>query len=82
MSPSIPSPVLNVPQQMVRLVLEAQCSSCGLLCDTAHELRVVQVALAHTAATGHIVILNGTVDLPDQNEAGVSSAPPQEYPAN
>lgn len=82
MSPSIPSPVLDVPQQTVRLVLEAQCSICGLLCGIDRGLSVVQAALAHTAATGHIVILNGTVDVPDQNEAGESSASPQEYAAN
>jgi hypothetical protein len=30
---------------------------------------IFQAAAAHTAATGHVVILNGTVDLPQLDES-------------
>lgn len=51
----------------IRVVIEAECSRCGLL--SAHEnpsLGNIDAALAHTAQTGHVVILNGTVDRGDE----------------
>lgn len=51
----------------LRVVIEAECSRCGPL--SAHEtagLGNIDAALAHTAQTGHVVILNGTVDRGDE----------------
>lgn len=53
-------------RQKVRLVIEAECSSCGSVCDREIDgFKAVQAALVHTSVTGHIVILNGTADLPE-----------------
>jgi hypothetical protein len=53
-------------QRRSRLVVEAECSTCGPLTDDHSDgLSVVQFALSHTAKTGHIVILNGTTDIPE-----------------
>jgi len=52
-------------QRTARLVIEAECSTCGSI-DIAEGLLLVQTALAHTVSTGHVVILNGTTDLPDE----------------
>ena len=58
-----------VGQQSVRLVIEAHCTICGLIGDQATEgISVVRTAQAHSAGTGHVVILNGTTDLPETDE--------------
>lgn len=52
-----------------RLVLHADCTTCGRLNrEEDNPLSVVDVALKHTDSTGHIVVLNGTTDLPDEEE--------------
>jgi len=52
-----------------RLVLHADCTTCGRLNqDEDASCRVVDIALGHTDGTGHIVVLNGTTDLPDEEE--------------
>ena len=52
-----------------RLVLHADCTTCGRLNqDDGASSRVVDIALGHTDGTGHIVVLNGTTDLPDEEE--------------
>ena len=52
-----------------RLVLYADCTTCGRLnCEEDNPLSVVDVALDHTDGTGHIVVLNGTTDLPDEED--------------
>lgn len=49
-----------------RLVLEANCTRCGPISEHEQNASVVpDVALRHTASTGHVVILAGTADLPD-----------------
>lgn len=50
----------------VRLIIDAECSRCGLILSGG--LEVVERATTHTVSTGHIVILNGTVDAPEQEE--------------
>lgn len=52
-----------------RLVLHADCTTCGRLNrEEDNPLSVVDVALDHTDGTGHIVVLNGTTDLPDEED--------------
>jgi hypothetical protein len=51
--------------RLARLVIEAECTTCGRICDENGEgISTVRLALAHSGATGHVVILNGTTDLP------------------
>lgn len=53
--------------QPPRLVLHADCTTCGRLNgDEDNALTVVEIALDHTGATGHVVVLNGTTDIPDE----------------
>ncbi len=50
----------------VRFVIEPYCSSCGDFIDhSLLPLDAIQRAIAHVAKTGHIVVLNGTVDVPE-----------------
>jgi hypothetical protein len=48
-----------------RLVVDAHCPACGFLNadQQADGLFNISVALEHTSAHGHVVILNGTTDL-------------------
>lgn len=53
--------------QPPRLVLHADCTTCGRLNgDEGNPLTVVDIALDHTDGTGHVVVLNGTTDLPGE----------------
>ena len=53
-----------------RLVIEAQCSTCGpIWSDRPDQIEPVQLALEHTRSTGHVVVLNGTTDLPDHEQS-------------
>jgi hypothetical protein len=48
-----------------RLVIEAECTTCGPICDdTENRISIVRLALEHSTATEHVVILNGTTDVP------------------
>ena len=49
-----------------RLVVDAHCPACGFLNDDqqADGLFNITLALEHSSAHGHVVILNGTADLP------------------
>ncbi len=50
-----------------RLIIHADCTTCGRLHDDdAEPLMVPSLALEHTARTAHVVVLNGTSDLPDE----------------
>jgi hypothetical protein len=53
-----------------RLVVEAHCPACGFLNDDpqADGLSNISLALEHASAHGHVVILNGTADLPPAKE--------------
>lgn len=70
--------------QPPRLVLHADCTTCGRRNgDEDNPLTVVDIALDHTAGTGHVVVLNGTTDIPDEEwmaayevSAGESGLPP------
>lgn len=49
-----------------RLVLHADCTTCGPVCDVDSNAELVsQSALVHVAQTGHVVVLNGTADIPE-----------------
>jgi hypothetical protein len=53
-----------------RLVVDALCPACGFLNDDqeADALFAISLALEHTSAHGHVVILNGTTDLPTHED--------------
>ena|SRR5579863_8728815 len=62
----VPISVSETPQQP-RLVLHADCTTCGRLNgDDNDPLKVVDIALEHTDGTSHVVVLNGTTDLPGE----------------
>lgn len=50
-----------------RLVLDANCTTCGRIPSRTKSLSVPELALRHVASTGHIVVLNGTADLPENH---------------
>lgn len=53
-----------------RLLMDANCTMCGPVEPTGNDsTSVPELAARHTAATGHVVILNGTVDAPDNEFA-------------
>lgn len=57
-----------------RLVLHADCTTCGRVCEVDSDATLIsQFALTHVAETGHIVVLNGTADIPEH-----ASLEPQE----
>ena len=53
-----------------RLVVDAHCPACGFLNDDDQPdgLFNISLALEHTSAHGHVVILNGTTDLPTDED--------------
>jgi ribonucleoside-diphosphate reductase alpha chain len=70
----------QAPSSEPRLVLHADCTTCGRLSrDENSRLIALSCALEHTRATGHVVVLNGTTDIPDGKDAASgadTSAPP------
>ena len=66
---------------VVRLIVEAICPVCGPLTDAPAEGTFSLIlAHEHTAATAHVVILNGTTDLPeitDENHGATAFLPAQ-----
>ena len=74
MSLSISPNLANLSECGVRLVVEAECSCCGPIeGSTTPGLQSVQAAVRHSAETGHVVILNGTVDRPELEEREAST---------
>lgn len=66
MSLSTTSPLTDLADTDIRIVIDAECSSCGPIArNTTAGLEIIRNAARHTAETGHVVILNGTVDRPD-----------------
>jgi hypothetical protein len=64
--PIVPTSSSAVPEQP-RLVLHADCTTCGRLNREEDDPRsVVDIALDHTDGTGHVVVLNGTTDVPGE----------------
>lgn len=63
--------------RLPRLVLQAECTTCGRLCaNGSNESSIPELALTHTVLTGHIVVLNGTTDLPeDEDHEGDQASP-------
>ena len=54
--------------RLSRLILNALCTTCGDFLPEVGSLTMVRKALAHSAETGHVVVLNGTVDVPEADE--------------
>ena len=69
MAVQIPATPMLRCQSHVRLVIEAACSCCGPIHNAPAGLEAIEAASAHTAESGHVVILNGTVDRPELEEA-------------
>jgi hypothetical protein len=66
----------NVSPMRPRLVLHADCTACGRLNGEDDDpFGVSQLALDHTNSTGHVVILNGTTDMPLEELAGIVLEP-------
>lgn len=62
-------PMIVADRQSARLVIEAACTTCGRIgWDAKDGISIVRSALAHSAATAHVVILNGTTDLPESDQ--------------
>jgi hypothetical protein len=58
MSLTISSNLANLSECDVRLVVEAECSSCGpMQGSTTPGLKSVHAAVRHSGETGHVVIL-------------------------
>jgi hypothetical protein len=58
---------------MPRLIIDATCTTCGSIGTPGNEpLLVPEMAMRHTSTTGHVVILNGTVDDPEYEFSNVS----------
>ena len=69
MSLSTTSTLIDLADSDIRIVIEAECSSCGpVVRNPTAGLDIIHHAARHTAETGHVVILNGTVDRPDLEE--------------
>jgi hypothetical protein len=53
-----------------RLVVDAHCPACGFLNDDQQPdgLFNISLALEHASAHEHVVILNGTIDIPANEE--------------
>ena len=53
-----------------RLVVDVHCPACGFLNrdEQADGLCTISLALEHASAHGHVVILNGTADLPTDED--------------
>lgn len=47
-----------------RLIIDANCTTCGLIDTSENPFNAPDLAMEHVAQTGHVVILNGTVDCP------------------
>ena len=53
----------HISGSQVRLVMDALCTKCGPVAKSASPWAVQRVAARHVTTYGHIVILNGTVDV-------------------
>ncbi len=54
--------------RLPRLIVNALCTTCGDFLPEVGSLTMVRKALAHSAETAHVVVLNGTVDVPEADE--------------
>lgn len=66
------SPAFRCVVGSVRLIIDAECTRCGPILSGG--LETIEKATTHTLSTGHIVILNGTVDAPEEAELSDRSA--------
>ena len=52
-----------------RLVIDADCTTCGPIASGGSDgILIIRSALAHSATTKHVVILNGTTDVPEADQ--------------
>lgn len=55
----------TVPGRIPRLIIDALCTRCGPVGTTVSPWSVQRAAARHATEHGHVVILNGTVDVAD-----------------
>lgn len=56
-------------RQSAKLVIDADCTTCGPIASGVSDgISIVRTAMAHSAATKHVVVLNGTTDVPEIDE--------------
>jgi hypothetical protein len=61
-----PSELVNTSGNVIpRVIIEATCTTCGPLDGHEEGAEGINLARAHTEATGHIVVLSGTSDIPE-----------------
>jgi hypothetical protein len=78
-SETLPSSMLV--SEPPRLVLHADCTTCGRLNrDDDASAAVLELALDHTDGAGHVVVLNGTTDIPDEDAVDAAGASSVESP--
>lgn len=52
-----------------RLVIDADCATCGPIASGVSDgILIIRSALAHSATTKHVVILNGTTDVTEADQ--------------
>lgn len=56
----------TIPGRAPRLIIDALCTKCGAVGTSVSPWLVQRAAARHATKHGHIVILNGTVDVADQ----------------
>jgi hypothetical protein len=54
-----------------RLILDANCTTCGPVGTATEPWSVPGKAVLHAAKTGHVVILSGTADIPEDESRGL-----------
>lgn len=59
----------TIPGRAPRLIIDALCTKCGPVGTSASPWSVQRAAARHATKHGHIVILNGTVDVADHQHS-------------
>jgi tellurite resistance-related uncharacterized protein len=68
-------PLCDFSERKVRLIVEAECSTCGPVFQAETDPQaILTLATAHSGSTGHVVILHGTSDVPESDEPNAPSA--------
>lgn len=55
----------TIPSRAARLIIDALCPRCGPVGTSVSPWSVQRAAARHATKHGHVVILNGTVDVAD-----------------
>lgn len=66
----------SAPDRVPRLIIDANCTICGRVGAPSKPWSVPLAATLHAAKTGHVVILNGTADVPANDLRHRGTSPP------